>query len=453
MNTFFSSRLALVAALTLLTAGQASAQVALQDQPHPSNVMVQMTDEGWVYADAKGMTIYTGNDPKAGVSSCTSNIVTLGSTVQNDFYPLPYPDRLRSCIQNTPPLLVGNAQPVAGWTVIDRPDGLKQWAYRGKPLYTSNRDRAPGDINGNMSGRSGRGANGYGDGAPVFAPVKLPSQVMIKPVGIARVLATTKGYTLYTLPGDGRNKSNCDDKCQEKWLPVEAPALAQADGDWSVAKRSGKASQWAFKGKPIYTYVNDTVDSGITGDGVDKASVALAYPLPPVPPEITITRTSLGWFYADKAGWTVYNWQCRPGEVHGSEKRPEACDTYNEKTFWWYATCGDEKTCPDVWRPVLVAKNEENTWKGHMWSIVTLPEPWGPVAAPDGSKGRKVWAFKGRPVFTYGFEDFPGMVDGYDVGVQALQKWAALIGDGSLIGRPMPKPVYQAAAEMKAAQR
>ena len=35
------------------------------------------------------------------------------------------------------------------WEVATRPDGSKQWAYKGSPLYTYAGDRKPGDIEGN----------------------------------------------------------------------------------------------------------------------------------------------------------------------------------------------------------------------------------------------------------------------------------------------------------------
>jgi len=34
------------------------------------------------------------------------------------------------------------------WTVITRDDGSKMWAYKGKPLYTWNKDTKPGDTTG-----------------------------------------------------------------------------------------------------------------------------------------------------------------------------------------------------------------------------------------------------------------------------------------------------------------
>jgi len=47
-----------------------------------------------------------------------------------------------------------------------------------------------------------------------------------------------------------------------------------------------------------------------------------------------------------------------------------------------------------------------------------MPAPWSPVRAAEGSKepSVKVWAFKGRPVFTYKYDDYPAMFDGRDIG-------------------------------------
>jgi predicted lipoprotein with Yx(FWY)xxD motif len=53
------------------------------------------------------------------------------------------------CATNWPPLVViGDAHPVAGYTIVVRDDGRKQWAYKGKPLYFWAKDAKPGDIAG-----------------------------------------------------------------------------------------------------------------------------------------------------------------------------------------------------------------------------------------------------------------------------------------------------------------
>jgi len=40
-------------------------------------------------------------------------------------------------------------QPSGLWTIYERPDGTRQWAYRGSALYTFSGDKQPGDIAGN----------------------------------------------------------------------------------------------------------------------------------------------------------------------------------------------------------------------------------------------------------------------------------------------------------------
>lgn len=46
-----------------------------------------------------------------------------------------------ACAKAWPPLRVGpNGKPKPGWTIIVRPDGVRQWAHAGKPVYTFVRD-------------------------------------------------------------------------------------------------------------------------------------------------------------------------------------------------------------------------------------------------------------------------------------------------------------------------
>ncbi|MGE0661043.1 MAG: hypothetical protein AB7F36_16095, partial [Reyranellaceae bacterium] len=45
---------------------------------------------------------------------------------------------------------------------------------------------------------------------------------------------------------------------------------AGAAGDWSVVTRDDGAKQWAYKGKPLYTWVKDARPGDTTGDGVNN---------------------------------------------------------------------------------------------------------------------------------------------------------------------------------------
>jgi len=79
-----------------------------------------------VLTDPTGMSLYV-NDADAQLRSACSG----------------------ECARAWPPLLAeATAKPWADYTTFARPDGTKQWAYKGKPLYRHARDQAPGDRNG-----------------------------------------------------------------------------------------------------------------------------------------------------------------------------------------------------------------------------------------------------------------------------------------------------------------
>ncbi|TAK91563.1 MAG: hypothetical protein EPO06_04800 [Burkholderiaceae bacterium] len=53
------------------------------------------------------------------------------------------------CARAWPPLIVfENDRKGGDYTIVTRSDGRKQWAYKGKPLYLSIKDKKPGDQNG-----------------------------------------------------------------------------------------------------------------------------------------------------------------------------------------------------------------------------------------------------------------------------------------------------------------
>ena len=82
------------------------------------------------------------------------------------------------------------------------------------------------------------------------------------------VLATPAGATLYTFDKDSANsgKSACNGPCAQLWPPVAAQASDAAGGDWSIVSRDYGSKQWAYKGKPVYTYSADKKAGDMTGD-------------------------------------------------------------------------------------------------------------------------------------------------------------------------------------------
>lgn len=81
---------------------------------------------GKIYVDANGMSLYTYDKDEAGKSNCYDK-----------------------CATNWPPLAAAaDAKADGEWTIVDRTDGTKMWAYDGKPLYTFIKDKAKGDVTG-----------------------------------------------------------------------------------------------------------------------------------------------------------------------------------------------------------------------------------------------------------------------------------------------------------------
>ena len=75
---------------------------------------------------ANGMTLYTFDNDKGGMSSCYD-----------------------ACATNWPPYLAKEGENMgAGWTTVKRTDGAMQWAYDGKPVYFFKGDAAKGDMKG-----------------------------------------------------------------------------------------------------------------------------------------------------------------------------------------------------------------------------------------------------------------------------------------------------------------
>ena len=83
-------------------------------------------------------------------------------------------------------------------------------------------------------------------------------------------LIDAKGMTLYTFDKDAGGKSACNGPCATNWPPLMAGADAKAAGDWTIVTRDDGGKQWAYKGKPVYTWVKDTKPGDKSGDGVNN---------------------------------------------------------------------------------------------------------------------------------------------------------------------------------------
>ena len=81
------------------------------------------------------------------------------------------------------------------------------------------------------------------------------------------------GKPLYTFARDMEpGKSSCNAGCAAAWPPLTAAADAANEGDWTVITRDDGSKQWAYKGKPLYTFARDAAGAAATG-------VSAAWPL------------------------------------------------------------------------------------------------------------------------------------------------------------------------------
>jgi len=80
-------------------------------------------------------------------------------------------------------------------------------------------------------------------------------------------LTNASGMTLYTFDKDTAGKSACNGPCAANWPPLMAASGASASADWSIVTRDDGSKQWAYQGKPLYTWVKDQKAGDKTGDG------------------------------------------------------------------------------------------------------------------------------------------------------------------------------------------
>ena len=86
------------------------------------------------------------------------------------------------------------------------------------------------------------------------------------------MLVDARGMTLYTFDRDtaGSGKSACNGECAVKWPPALAKADDKPSGDATIITRDDGRMQWAYRGKPVYTWAQDQAPGDKTGDNVNK---------------------------------------------------------------------------------------------------------------------------------------------------------------------------------------
>lgn len=114
--------------------------------------------------------------------------------------------------------------------------------------------------------------------AVAIASAAFAAPAMVGNSAKGKVLTDAKGMTLYTFAKDSKGKSACNGKCAENWPPLMVSAGEKGSKGYSEIKRADGKMQWAYKGKPLYTFVKDKKAGDTTGDGFLNGAWHVAKP-------------------------------------------------------------------------------------------------------------------------------------------------------------------------------
>jgi predicted lipoprotein with Yx(FWY)xxD motif len=215
-------------------------RLAVDLAPRPKSIMFQGTLSGWVVATTDGATLYMHEgETDTGAHRCTE-----------------------ACARQWKPAAAPVvANPVGDWSVVMRPDGIAQWAFRHHPLYAFAGDAAPGDMRGD-------GVDGKWHAMVIEPAPGLPQGVRLGPSDYGAILTDARGMTLYSIGDYTRiSKTLCLESCLKTyWRPFGAPTDAKPIGNWSVLPGPDGQPQWAYRGRLVFTHTRDTRPGDIEGD-------------------------------------------------------------------------------------------------------------------------------------------------------------------------------------------
>jgi predicted lipoprotein with Yx(FWY)xxD motif len=397
------------------------AQETYIEEEVPSGIQVVATAlDGPVYADAKGRTLYTWplralrngstGDRKDGPSNCTDEVLRTEVGFMSP-YPaglvLPYAEQGVSCAQVWPPVLASDdAVEMGKWSLTERADGARQWAYDGFPLYTSHLDKKAGDVLGGTKIRSG------GDGGVTRVPAgplpDVPPGFKVLSSSTGRLLVNDSDYSVYSWDGDEPNTSNCVADCLTSWTPVRAPQVSTDSGDWTIIKHPSGINQWAFRSRPLYTHNKDTRSRSFDGSDVPGWSNVYTQRAVTPPAEFTVQDAALGGqVLADSRGRTIYLYSC-----HDDSVAQLACDHPDAAQDYRLAICGngDPAVCRETFPYVVAEPNARS--ESSLWSVMLIDPDTGRHATTGDESALQVWAYNQRPVYTYRDDLAPGDTKG-----------------------------------------
>ncbi|MEQ9446959.1 MAG: hypothetical protein RJS98_15460 [Rhodospirillaceae bacterium] len=218
--------------------------------PKPPGIRINSTLIGYVAADQHQKTLYAPQGDLNAESLCINN----------------------ACFEEWDPVVAPSiARSIGDWSVITRDDGLKQWAYQGRPLYRYSNDV----LNGEFAGHNVT----FDDQGNVMQAMVLeprppyPDWVTVQDTDAGEMLADENYNTIYTwdpsrLFARLRNTiPECGAEClDEEWVAKYANANDVAPGgNWAILELSDGRRQWAYKGRHLFTNTRDKTQGSFLG--------------------------------------------------------------------------------------------------------------------------------------------------------------------------------------------
>lgn len=389
--------------------------------PLPSDIKIGVTDtSGWIYTDRNGHTLYTLRGDPSMQSNCTDERFIRAAGGESDIpYYLPDADKRPTCVKFSPPLLAGaKARPVGDWTPFERPEGARQWAYQGRPVYRSSLDKAPGEVNGGgfFTLLGGSANNSH---VPIRADMAgFPPGVTTKVTAAGTILMAGIDKPLFVRDGAGLEKASagCGADCRTGWKPYLAPTLATPSGDWSVMAIARGMNQWAYKGRPLFTYDRVVLDPQVPLDAIPGWAPAVVVPLPDPPKGVTVQMTIEGPAYADAEGHTLYTFHC----IDETPDRLE-CDVQGTTQQVRISLCGGLEQCRQWFKPLYAKKGDKTT--NRTWAVVKIDPVTLGRMYDETKPGLYAWAHRGRPVYTFYLDKVPGDAYAHEIQLHQSADW------------------------------
>jgi predicted lipoprotein with Yx(FWY)xxD motif len=188
-----------------------------------------------------------------------------------------------------------SARPHGAWTIFERTPGVRQWAFRHRPLYRYALDTYSYSVQGSDE-------PGWHNVYTQLAPPP-PAGFTVQDTTSGQVVADAHGRTIYiySCGDDSVDQLGCDHpsetqayrlamcgagdpaRCRETFPYVIATSGAKTAGrSWSIMDidpntghlarpgQPGALHVWAYRDRPVYTYAGDRAPGDINADGLGE---------------------------------------------------------------------------------------------------------------------------------------------------------------------------------------